>query len=129
MASSILLVDDEFELAEALSRVLRAAGYSVRLARDGDSAIDEVKQHAPDLIVSDVFMPGCNGYQMCRRLKQDPQTREVPILLMSVKAEPADHFWAEQVGAIALLQKPVDNRVLIQRIADALARSTPERER
>jgi twitching motility two-component system response regulator PilH len=121
MASTILLVDDEFELVEALSRVLRTAGYVVRTARDGESAIEEVKQHAPDLILSDVMMPGTNGYQMCRKLKQDPTTREVPVLLMSFKAEPADQFWAQQVGAIALLQKPVENRELIQRIAAALA--------
>jgi twitching motility two-component system response regulator PilH len=120
MPASILLVDDEFELVDALSRVLRGAGYVVRSARDGESAIAEVKQHAPDLILSDVIMPGLNGYQMCRRLKQDPATREVPVLLMSAKTEPADHFWAQQVGAIALLSKPMDNRELIQRVAQAL---------
>ena len=116
----ILIVDDEPDLLAALVRSVKAAGYDVSTARDGESAITEVARQAPDLILSDVIMPGVNGFQATRKLKENEASAGIPVILMSGKVGPADKFWAAEVGAIALLKKPLDTRDLIQRIEDVL---------
>jgi CheY-like chemotaxis protein len=120
MKKTVLIVDDEQSVVDAVSHLLRAAGFGVRTARDGNAAVEEIKRHAPDLVLSDVGMPQLNGFQMCRQLKSDPQTSEVPVVLMSQRSEPADAFWAKQVGALALLRKPIESRKLVEQITEAL---------
>ena len=121
--ATILLVDDEPDLLEALGRTLRAGGYRVRTARDGETALEEVAREPPDAVILDVIMPGLNGYQTCRRLKAREHPRELPVVLMSAKAEPADQYWASEVGAVCLLAKPLDPRRLMDRLADLLSAS------
>lgn len=116
----ILIADDEPDLRAALARHLKAAGYDVTTAPDGESAIAEVGTSSPDLVLSDVMMPGLNGFQLARRLKESEASASIPVLLMSAKTDPADRFWAEEVGAVALLKKPLDTRVLVQRIEEVL---------
>lgn len=117
----ILIVDDEPDLLASLARSVRAAGYDVTTARDGESALLQVAQGAPDLVLADVMMPGLNGFQTTRKLKENEASAAIPVLLMSGKTDPADRFWAEEVGAVALLKKPLDTRSLLQRIHDVLA--------
>jgi formate hydrogenlyase transcriptional activator len=116
----ILVVDDDADHLAALGRSLRLAGYTVTLARDGESALEEVGKVRPALVLSDVLMPGLNGFQTCRKLKENPATKELPVILMSAKTDPADHFWASEVGALVLVPKPIDMPQLIERIAAAL---------
>jgi len=116
----ILIVDDEPELRIALARSIKAAGHDVVTAHDGESAIAEVAKARPDLILSDVMMPGLNGFQTIRKLKESEASASIPVLLMSAKTDPADHFWAEEVGAVALLKKPLDTRQLVERIEDVV---------
>lgn len=116
----ILIVDDEPDLRMALARSLKAAGYDVSVAHDGEAALAEVAKSSPDLILSDVMMPGLNGFQTTRKLKESEGSASIPVLLMSAKTDPADRFWAEEVGAVALLKKPLDTRVLVQRIEEVL---------
>ncbi len=114
----ILLVDDTADLLTALARSLRAAGFVVTTARDGESALTEAKEVSPDVVLSDVMMPGLNGFQTCRKLKADPNFANIPVLLMSAKTDPADHFWAEEVGAEMLLKKPLDVRKLVETLTE-----------
>ncbi len=116
----ILIVDDEPDLLAALVRSVKAAGFDVSTARDGESALSEVAKKAPDLILSDVIMPGLNGFQTTRKLKESEASASIPVLLMSAKVGPADTFWAEEVGAVALLKKPLDTRELVQRIEEVI---------
>jgi CheY-like chemotaxis protein len=116
----ILVVDDDVEVLEDLDRALRAAGYDAATARSGEDALLEAQQSEPDLIVADVIMPGLNGFQMCRKLKAEPATRDIPVILISGKVDPADRFWAQETGALALFPKPVDRQQLIERIQDTL---------
>jgi len=118
---NILIVDDEQAVLDTTAEVLRAAGFTVRVARDGNVAVEEVRRHAPDLVLSDVAMPELNGYQMCRQIKGDPTTSEVPVLLMSRKADAADKYWAKQVGARALLRKPMEQRRLVEEVEATFA--------
>jgi DNA-binding response OmpR family regulator len=103
----ILLVDDDVEILTGLGRGLRAAGHSVATARDGLAGLDAALATPPQVILADVMMPGLNGFQLCRRLRADPRTAAVPILLMSGKVDPVDHYWAGEVGARALIPKPL----------------------
>jgi CheY-like chemotaxis protein len=117
----ILLVDDEIELLDEYAPLLRAEGYEVSTARSGEECLRRVETTVPDLIVADVVMPGINGFQLCRRLKQSTSGRAVPILLLSRKVDPADRFWAKETGAVALLAKPIDRLQLMTQVAEALA--------
>jgi len=119
----ILIVDDDQDLLAALARLLRAAGYTVTTARDGESGLEEAGKTRPALVLCDVLMPGLNGFQTVRKLKETPAIRDVPVLMMSAKTDAADHFWASEVGALALLKKPVDPPQLLERIASILAQA------
>jgi CheY-like chemotaxis protein len=118
--SRVLVIDDDHEILQVFGEDLRAAGYSVSTARDGESALASVEEQRPDVIVCDVIMPGMNGFQFCRKLNNSPETSHIPVLLMSGKVDPADKFWAQETGAVALLRKPVDMGELLQRIAEVL---------
>jgi CheY-like chemotaxis protein len=117
----ILLVDDDPETLASLGRVLSNAGYTTKLAADAVTGMTETQSSRPAVVISDVLMtPGINGYQFCRQLKAAPQTRGIPVILMSGKTDPADQFWAKEVGARVLLRKPVENTRLLSEIANLL---------
>ncbi len=118
MAKLILVIDDGPEQRRFLERTLTAAGYRVVTAPDGTAGTAAARSLLPDLVILDVMMPGMNGYQVCRALKGDPVTADRPILVLTAKDEPADHFWAREVGADDFLTKPVDLPELIRRIED-----------
>lgn len=90
-----------------------ASKYRVVTAVDGQAGVDTARDVTPNLIILDVMMPRLNGYQACRALKEDPVTAAIPILILTTKDEPADEFWAAQVGANAFLPKPVDITALL----------------
>lgn len=117
MALVVLLVDDDLAVLGELSRGLRAAGHSVTTARDGLDALELATTAPPDVIVADVVMPGLNGYQLCRRLRQHPATATTPVVLMADTAGAADRLWATEVGARTLLAKPVAAEVAVTTVA------------
>ena len=125
-AIRVLIVDDTPDLLTALARSLRAAGFAVSTARDGQAGLEAASQNELDIVVSDVMMPGLNGFQTCRQIKADPALAELPVILMSAKTDPADHFWAEEVGAEMLLKKPLDPRKLIEMIQQTVAKPPDE---
>ncbi len=122
MPKLILVIDDGPEQRRFLERTLTAAGYRVVTAPDGDAGAAAARSLLPDLVLLDVMMPGMNGYQVCRALKADPVTADRPILILTAKDEPADHFWAHEVGADDFITKPVDLTDLIRRIEDLTER-------
>jgi two-component system alkaline phosphatase synthesis response regulator PhoP len=125
----ILIVDDDLEVLATLSRGLRASGHSVAVARDGLVALDTARTSRPDVIIADIRMPGLNGFQLCRRLRQTAETRDVAVFLMSDKVEPVDHLWANEVGARALLAKPLEAAHALAQLATIVrVRREPERE-
>ena len=122
MAKLILVIDDGPEQRRFLERTLSAAGYRVVTAPDGQAGTAAAHSLLPDLVILDVMMPGMNGYQVCRTLKGDPATTDRPILVLTAKDEPTDHFWAREVGADDFLSKPVDLPELLGRITELTER-------
>ncbi len=112
--ANILIVDDAQTDRELLGKVVNSAGHVAIYATDGDQALAKAKSSAPALIFLDVVMPGTNGFQTCRTLKQDEQTRPIPIVLVTSKNTPSDKFWAQKQGADALIPKPFSPESILE---------------
>ena len=121
---TVLVVDDEPDIV-AISRVmLQNAGYSVIATDNGLDAVKIVYDQVPDCIVLDVMMPRMNGYQVCRLLKHDPKTRQIPIILCTVKSYEMDRLYGLTTGADYYLTKPFEPGDLVK-LVDNVVRSSP----
>lgn len=112
----ILLVDDEKDLVERLTLHLEASGLEVLATYDGLEGLKKARKEKPDLILLDITMPKLNGYQVCRELKGDAETKSIPIILLTVKAQESDKFWGKQTGADDYITKPFEIDLLLQKI-------------
>jgi CheY-like chemotaxis protein len=112
----ILVVDDTPTNLQMLSQVLGAEGYRVRLAAHGEAALVSVAASAPDLILLDVHMPGITGLEVCRRLKADPATRDVPIIFLSAAGEAEDIVEGFEAGGADYVTKPFRGAELLARV-------------
>ncbi|MBL7158770.1 MAG: response regulator [Candidatus Omnitrophica bacterium] len=107
MAKKILIVDDELLILDLLQVRLEANKFEVIKATNGEEALEKAKGiPRPDLIVLDVLMPPPNGFQVCRTLKDDPDYRDIPIILLTAKSTESDKFWGTESGADAYITKP-----------------------
>ena len=123
MAKTVLVIDDEPELAKLVDYNLTKAGYLVLTARDGEAGLAAVRKHAPDLVVLDVMMPGLDGWEVCKRLRQEPSTAATPVLMLTAKAEEADRVLGLELGADDYLVKPFSVRELAARVKALLRRA------
>jgi DNA-binding response OmpR family regulator len=117
--TSILVVEDEPTLGEAIAARLRAEGFTTRLAADGPSAVRAAQEQAPDLIVLDVMLPGFDGLEVCRRIQAE---RAVPVLMVTARDDEADLVEGLRTGADDYLTKPFSMRELIARVHALLRR-------
>ncbi|HLM55657.1 MAG TPA: diguanylate cyclase [Pyrinomonadaceae bacterium] len=106
---TILVVDDEPDKRNLLAFALQREGYEVRTACDGEAGLRAVEEHQPDLIVTDVMMPGMDGYEMVRRVRSNPQTRFIPVIIQSAaRVQGRDIRLGSEVGALGYLTDPTD---------------------
>lgn len=103
---TILIVDDVQTSRELIGKVVSAAGHRAEYASDGDEALERAKQVRPALIFMDVVMPSMNGFQACRKLKQDEATASIPVVLVTSKNADTDKFWGQKQGADMHIGKP-----------------------
>lgn len=120
IVSNILVVDDNRNNLELLSDILKMEGYYVRTARNGETALKEVYQEMPDLILLDIMMPGIDGYRVCETLKKKPETRNIPIILVSAKSSIEDTIEGLSHGADDYIRKPYNEMELLARVKSAL---------
>ena len=120
MGSKIFIADDESGFVSTLKSRLEFEGFEVTTAPDGKAALEQIPGEAPDLILLDVMMPAVNGYQVCRELKENPDTKSIPILMLTAKSQESDKFWGMEAGADAYLTKPFDMDELIEKIGALL---------
>jgi PAS domain S-box-containing protein len=113
----VLVVDDNPDLREYVGRMLRTAGYQVEIAVDGDDALSCARRHPPSLILSDVMMPGLDGHGLLAAVRQDPDLREIPVLLMSARAGEEARVEGLGAGADDYVTKPFSARELLARVA------------
>lgn len=111
---TILVVDDEATNIDVIKNVLDT-DFKVKAAINGERALSAAaKMPAPDLILLDIMMPGMDGYQVCKALKRDPATRNIPVIFVSAKVSPDEKRQGMELGAIAYLAKPVEPESLIE---------------
>lgn len=120
----VLVVDDEDNIIELIRLGLRYEGFQVEVASDGEQGIALAQRIDPDLVILDVMMPGIDGLEVCRRLRGNPTTRDVPILMLTAKDEVGDRILGLQTGADDYLTKPFDFYELLERIKAILRRQS-----
>lgn len=120
--SEILLVEDSQTQREWICDLLRKSGIKVTSAKDGVEALEHIQRVNPDLVVLDIVMPQMNGYEVCRRLKSDPKTKNVPVVICSSKGEVFDRYWGMKIGADAYIVKPFEPIEFIGTIKQLLRR-------
>ncbi len=113
---SLLIVDDNPDNLRVLSEVLMESGFELRFAEDGTSALEQIDYARPDLILLDVMMPGVDGFETCRRLKQREDTREIPVIFMTALADIGDKLRGFELGAVDYIAKPFQHEEVLARI-------------
>jgi len=128
MKQKILVVDDEVDAVELVTFNLKAAGYEVLSAADGQEALKKARSALPQLIVLDLMLPEVDGLEVCKILRRDPTTRGIPILMLTAKAAEIDRVLGLELGADDYVTKPFSPRELVLRIKRLLRREAPAKE-
>ena len=103
-----LVVEDSVTDMQILIRCLQHEGINVLVAQSGEEAMETITQKIPDIVVLDIVLPGCSGFEVCRELKAKAETSNVPVIICTTKNDEVDRFWGMKQGADAYLTKPID---------------------
>lgn len=125
MPPRILVVDDEPELLKALCVRLTAEGFACETAANGQEALKRLERDVPDLIILDLLMPEVSGYEVCRRLQDNPRTAQVPIIVLTAVPERTVKQTTEWLGASSVLHKPFDTTILLSTVRHLLKLPSP----
>lgn len=123
---TLLIVDDDDAVAEMLEVMLRNAGYEVRRAASGEEALQQIYKAPPDALICDVLLPGIDGYTLCKRVRQHPLTKTLPILMLTAQGDISAKIAGFEAGANDYLAKPFEPPELVYRVKNLLARAASE---
>ena len=121
MGKQILIADDEPNIVAALEFLLQRNGYAVLVARNGDEALKLIERHRPDLVLLDVMMPLCSGYDVCRRVREREAWRHIKVVMLSAKGRDVEVEKGMLLGADLYITKPFSNHELVAQIDALLA--------
>lgn len=121
MSQSVLVVDDEPTARSMLRLILVRAGFEVLEAKDGYEALEQVKRDIPDLMLLDIMMPGMDGFTVCETLREQERTADLPIIMLSARADPESINTGLRVGATKYLTKPVTPDELTRHVREVLS--------
>lgn len=122
----ILVVDDEEDILELVRYNLEREGFQVRCSDSGEKALESIRQETPDLVVLDLMLPGIDGLEVARRLKQNQMAAVIPIVMLSAKGEEADIVTGLELGAADYITKPFSPRILVARVKAVIRRHSQE---
>lgn len=120
MAKSILVVEDEPNIVLSLQFLMRQAGFDVRVASDGEVALEEVEKQAPDLILLDVMIPKRDGYDVCQTIRANPGWKDIYIIMLTAKGREVDREKGLSLGANDYVTKPFSTRDLTEKVKQIL---------
>lgn len=126
MAEKILIADDEENLVEFIGRALKKHGYRVITAYDGDNALFLMGEELPDLVILDLMMPLMDGWEVCRRAKSDPATRDIPVIMLTARSSADEAVQGLDLGADDYMRKPFSLDELLARVRVLLRRKKDE---
>lgn len=113
---TVLVVEDTLSALELISNYLQDSGYNVILATDAKEGLSKALEYKPDVVVTDVVMPGMSGFELCRKLKSNPATEHLPIIICSSKDQEIDRIWGMKQGANIYVTKPFTREELISAV-------------
>jgi len=120
----VLIADDEPNIVTSLEFLMRKCDYEVQVARDGEETLRLAQDFRPDVLLLDVMMPLCDGFEVCRRLRGNPATRGVRILMLTAHGRGAEVDRGLAVGADAYITKPFSNKELVAKVRELLPQAT-----
>ena len=118
--STILLIEDNYEILDNTAELLELEGYEVVTASNGSDGITIANKVLPDLIISDIMMPGMDGYEVLKKANNNPDTRSIPFIFLTAKAEKSEKKLGLDLGADDYLTKPINTRALLKSIGNCL---------
>lgn len=118
--STALVVEDSMTDMQILTRCLQQGGLNVLTANSGEEALSKITNQKPDIVILDVVLPGCSGFEVCREIKDAAATSNIPIVICSTKGGEMDKFWGMKQGADAYLSKPIDQDEFVNTVKKLL---------
>ena len=118
----IMIVEDEESLLKLESILLSAKGYFVTGVRDGEAALEEIRSNKPDLVLLDIMLPLLDGFEVCRRIKENPETGTIPVIMLTARKNSQDRARGLEAGADAYITKPFKSAEVIETIESLLKR-------
>jgi|TARA_R110000803_G_scaffold41084_4_gene88503 two-component system alkaline phosphatase synthesis response regulator PhoP len=119
----VLIAEDEETIVESLSFLMEKEGYDVSVATDGQTAIKMITRDIPDMVLLDVMMPGCDGFEVVRAVRADPKTKPIPIMMLTAKTREVDRRKGLELGVDDFVTKPFSTRDVVSRVKALLERT------
>jgi DNA-binding response OmpR family regulator len=121
MSKSVLIADDEPNIVISLEFLLEQAGYRIRVAHDGQEALEAIQRQPPDLVLLDVMMPQLSGYDLCQKIRENPAWQHMRIVMLTAKGREVEVSKGLALGADAYITKPFSTQELLAQVRDLLA--------
>ena len=121
-AERVMVIEDEADILEVIEYNLIREGFQVTTSRDGEGGLQRVRDDRPDLVLLDLMLPGLDGIEICRRLREDPVTRTIPVIMVTAKGEESDIVLGLEIGADDYIAKPFSPKELVARVKAVLRR-------